>query len=172
MALPSTPPISMLQVYAEFGAPVGTPLAAFVRGGVYVPDIPVNAGVPAAPPISLLHLLGAAATSGLSVVASPNPSVYGTTLPHSGSPATLEVSTSTTVNVTGGSGSFSYAWEFLSGAGHSISFGGSPVGKTATFSAVHARNTELTSFWRCTATGPSGSGSVDVQVTTSYSTDL
>lgn len=61
MALPASPPISMSQVYAEFGG-AGQPLTAFVRGGAYVPNTGTNAGVPTAPPISLQQLLGAAAT--------------------------------------------------------------------------------------------------------------
>ena len=60
MALPASPPLSMSQVYAEFGG-AGQPLTAFVRGGAYVPDTPTNAGVPTAPPINLLQLLGASA---------------------------------------------------------------------------------------------------------------
>src|SRR5690606_6481191 len=59
MPLQTSPPISLSDVYAEFAAPAGTPLSAFVRGGAYVPDVPANAGVPTAPPVSLLQLLGA-----------------------------------------------------------------------------------------------------------------
>ena len=61
MALPAAAPIDLLQVYSEFGAPVGTPLTSMVRGGAYVPDTLANAGVPTAPPISVLDFLGASA---------------------------------------------------------------------------------------------------------------
>lgn len=61
MALPASPPISMSQVYAEFGG-AGQPLTAFVRGGAYVPNTGANAGVPTAPPIDLLDFLGATAS--------------------------------------------------------------------------------------------------------------
>ena len=60
MTLQSTPPISLGDVYAEYGAPNGTPLGAFVRGGAWVPDSAQNAGVPTSKPISLGDLLGSA----------------------------------------------------------------------------------------------------------------
>ncbi len=59
MTLPTEKPISLAQVRAEFGAPLGTALGAFVRGGAWVPDVPQNSGVPTAKPISLGNLLGA-----------------------------------------------------------------------------------------------------------------
>lgn len=59
MALPASPPISLQQIYAEFGAPNGTPLTALVRGGAYVPNIPQNNNVPTAPPLDMLDFLGA-----------------------------------------------------------------------------------------------------------------
>ena len=59
MTLQATPPISLGDVEAEFGAPSGTALGAFVRGGAWVPDGPAaNAGVPTAKPISLGDMLG------------------------------------------------------------------------------------------------------------------
>lgn len=61
MALPSSPPITLGQVYAEFGAPAGTNLGAFLRGGSYVSNTPGNANVPASLPISLGQLCGASA---------------------------------------------------------------------------------------------------------------
>lgn len=62
MTLPTSPPLALTQVLAEFGAPAGTPLSAMVRGGAYVPNIPQNSNVPTAPPIELLDFLGAANT--------------------------------------------------------------------------------------------------------------
>lgn len=61
MAISSTP--DMLELYAEFAAPLGTPLTSLVRGGAYVPDSPANAGVPTAPPIGLLQFIGASAST-------------------------------------------------------------------------------------------------------------
>lgn len=62
MTLPTSPPLTLTQVLAEFGAPAGTPLSAMVRGGAYVPNIPQNSNVPTAPPVELLDFLGAANT--------------------------------------------------------------------------------------------------------------
>lgn len=59
MALPTSPPIDLKQIYREFGAPDGTNLTDLVRGGQWVPDTAANAGVPTTPPIGLLHFLGA-----------------------------------------------------------------------------------------------------------------
>ena len=58
MTLQATPPITLGDVQAEYGAPSGTPLGAFVRGGAWVPDNAVNSGVPTSVPISLGDLLG------------------------------------------------------------------------------------------------------------------
>lgn len=71
MTLPAAPPINLLQVCTEFGAPAGTPLSAFLRGGAWVPNTPTNAAVPVALPISLLDLLGASAAPAASVSISP-----------------------------------------------------------------------------------------------------
>lgn len=40
-----TAPVSLSKVHTEFGAPSNTPLSAFVRGGVWVPNIPANAAI-------------------------------------------------------------------------------------------------------------------------------
>ena len=61
MTLQLTRPISLADVRAEYGAPLPTPLGAFVRGGAFVPDSPGNVGVPTAKPIALGDLLGSAA---------------------------------------------------------------------------------------------------------------
>jgi len=62
MAVPANP--TLLQVCAEFGAPAGTPLSAFVRGGVWVPNSPQNANVPTGLPIALSQLAGAVKSPG------------------------------------------------------------------------------------------------------------
>ncbi len=61
MTLPTVPPIGMVEIQQEFSAPLGTPLSAFLRGGVWVPDTSANVGVPTVLPISMLDLLGASA---------------------------------------------------------------------------------------------------------------
>lgn len=59
MPLPADPPISMLAVYSEFGAPALTPLSALVRGGDYVPDGAGTGQIPIAVPLSLLDFRSA-----------------------------------------------------------------------------------------------------------------
>lgn len=59
MALPAAPPITLTQIYAEFGAPLGTPLTSMIRGGAHVPNTAPNASIPTAVPIDLLDFLGA-----------------------------------------------------------------------------------------------------------------
>jgi len=86
MTLPTVPPIGMIEIQDEFLAPLGTPLSAFLRGGVWVPDSAANAGVPTALPIAMTDLLGADVTAGelfdmLAGVASQGRSgyIFGTT---------------------------------------------------------------------------------------------
>jgi hypothetical protein len=58
MTLPVAPPITLQEIIFEFGAPIGTPLSAMVRGGDYVPDHPGTINIPTEVPISLLDFLG------------------------------------------------------------------------------------------------------------------
>lgn len=59
MASVPGPPVQLAQVRAVFGAPAGTPLNQFYRGGPWVPNIAQNNNVPIAPPIRLAQLAGA-----------------------------------------------------------------------------------------------------------------
>lgn len=106
MPLQTNPPISMQQIYAEFGAPLGTPMTSLVRGGAFVPNSPLNANVPTAPPLGKLQFLGAgkAATSSIS----PPGSTQGTSR---GNPLN-QIFTS---NVVGGVGPFARSWSFIAG---------------------------------------------------------
>ena len=69
MTLQLVKPISLSDVYAEFSAPNGTALGAFVRGGSFVDDHPENSGVPTSKPISLSQLLGASKSTRLIMIA-------------------------------------------------------------------------------------------------------
>lgn len=111
MTLPASPPISMDQVYAEFSAPVGTPLHAFVRGGSYVPNIGANGGVPTAPPVTLHQLCGASAYQP-PVISGPN------TVAWSGTPGGRVINWHTTSgqSVSGGNPSKTYSWVRISGS--------------------------------------------------------
>ena len=161
MTLPSTPPISLLQVYAEFGAPAGTPLSQFFSGGPWVPA--ANTNVPNKPPISLLNLLGASVaaggSTGLAATISPA-SIY--------TPTAQKTVTSgpVIVSLTGATGTVSAAWSLVSGdASISIS---STAGLTVTFRAVFPEGGDTkTATWRCVLTdsGTGKTGSVSIVVT-------
>lgn len=106
MTLQSTPPITMQQIYAEFGAPLGTPMTALVRGGAYVPNTAQNAAVPTTPPLGKLQFLGAGKAAQSSI--SPPGSTQGTSR---GNPLN-QIFTS---NVVGGVGPFARSWSFIAG---------------------------------------------------------
>lgn len=78
MPLQDTKPISLGDIYAEFGA-VGNspPLGEFVRGGMFVEDTPSNQGVPTSKPISLGDFLGAVNATIKTIVAGDINSVAG-----------------------------------------------------------------------------------------------
>ncbi len=64
MTLQAVAPLTLIEVQTEFLAPLGTPLSAFLRGGAFVPDTALNAGVPTVLPIELLDLLGSSIDPG------------------------------------------------------------------------------------------------------------
>jgi hypothetical protein len=109
VTLPSSPPLSLAQVRAEFGAPAGTPLHAFVRGGAWVPNVAANNNVPTAPPIRLAQLCGATKQPPF-VVSGPS-SVYQSSPPN-GSMMYL----GSGFTYSGGDGSPSFQWVQLSGS--------------------------------------------------------
>lgn len=149
MPLPASPPITMAQVRAEFGGTAGvTKLAAYVRGGAYVPNTGTNAGVPTSVPIRLNQLCGASALV-LAASASPT-SVYGAYVPPPAGTHTA-TSTSTTCTVTGSAGSLTYNWNRVSGDATTVA--NSSGSSSTTFSAsVNAVNNLRSSVWRCTVT--------------------
>lgn len=59
MALQSSPPISLNDIKAEFGATGTRSLTEFYRGGAFVPNSPQNSNIPTSGAISLLDFLGA-----------------------------------------------------------------------------------------------------------------
>jgi hypothetical protein len=150
MALPSSPPITLEQVYTEFGAPNGTPLSQFYQGGPWVGTGGANVNVPTAPPIGLLNLLGAASggtTSGfiasLSANSSTTAGVAGTT-----------ISAPVICSTTGGTGAVTYEWSLVSGAtGISIL---SPTSASTRFSAYLSFGSGLAANMVCTCTDSVG----------------
>lgn len=157
MACPSSYPITLADVRAEFGGAVGTSLGAYVRGGAYVPNAAPNLGVPTALPINLGDLLGAAAV------------VYGATLsPTYLSKVRVGTGTATTaactVTVTGSAGSLTYAWTRTSGS-TAITIN-SPSSASTTFNSTFLSLTSRTAYFKCTVTDSilGTTSTTDVQV--------
>lgn len=82
MTLPSSPPITMLQIRTECGAPAGTALNQFYQGGPWFGTGGTNVNLPKQAPISMLNLLGCTgggATSGFNgTLSQPNVQISGT----------------------------------------------------------------------------------------------
>lgn len=57
--LPSSGPLSLVQIGTFFNGPTPYSLRDYYRGGAYVPDIPANANIPTSGPISILDFYGA-----------------------------------------------------------------------------------------------------------------
>lgn len=65
MPVPASP--SMSSLYSEFGAPAGTPLSAFLRGGDYIIDGVGTENIPETLPVSLLDFAGAFVPAALAI---------------------------------------------------------------------------------------------------------
>lgn len=137
-------PAIMSSVYAEFGAPAGTPLSAFLRGGSYVPNVAANSGVPTALPIRLSQLAGAVkyVPPVISGPSSASGQVFGT-------PTTQTAfSDPVSFTVSGGNPSPSISWARISGdATTSQNTGG--LTNVQWNASVNTNNTK-TSVWRLT----------------------
>lgn len=168
MALPSSGPISLLQIYAEYGAPIGTPLTAMVRGGAYVPNTAPNMGIPTSPPINLQHFYGGSGSSPFSALKSGDAvgSIFITEPPTA--PASVTV-TSNVVDIIcgGGTGSYTCAWSHLSGS-TAIGTPGANVFSTS-FSGDVPKNSTLSAVKRCAASDGVTTINVDVSVDLDYS---
>lgn len=161
MTLPTTGSISLAQVRAEFGAPAGTPLHAFVRGGSWVPNIAQNNGVPTSTPVSLDDLRGATNQPPVSLAAISNLVLTrGAPIPRTRPPRHLPSTGSVTASASGGNGSYTYAWAYVSGD-TAITDSGS--GATRYFNAPDADAGSAT--WKCTASDGSTSASRTFTVT-------
>lgn len=113
MPLPTSPPISLTQIQDEFGAPRGTGITDFRRGGAYVPNVPANSGVPTSGAIGLLHLLGATKTTPLVCSFTGNGSRIFEREP---APTYQDMSGSTTASISGGIPPYTHSWSRTSGS--------------------------------------------------------
>lgn len=160
MAVPG-PPVSLSAVRAEFGAPAGTPLSAFVRGGAWVPNIAQNNGVPTAPPIRLASLAGAVKYQPVTATAAPTTANGDTTGPN---PSGIVVSNTVSVTGYGGNAPYTYSWSIISG---SVAIN-TPSSASTYFSAQVFTGNTVTATARCTVSDGTTSGYVDVPVSLTY----
>lgn len=151
-------PASMSSVYAEFGAPAGTPLSSFLRGGAYVPNVAANNNVPTSLPINLQQLAGAVKYVPISI--SGPSSVSGETF---GLPTTQTTySNPATFTVSGGNPSPSVSWAYLSGD-NTISQNVGGLNSVQWNAAVN-RNLSKTGVWRLTVSDGVSSATKDVTI--------
>lgn len=156
MALPTSPPISLNQIKAEFGATGTRSLTEFYRGGAFVPNIPANSSVPTSGAISLLDFLGATNYVPLDGNRSPITGTQNLTTPPF--PPSVTVTAAGTAGATGGTGSYTYAWSVRSG-GANIS--GSSTSSTITLTALVPRDSQVTGTIRVTISDGVSSVNID-----------
>lgn len=170
MALPSSPPINMLQVCAEFGAPAGTGITSFYRGGPYVPNIPQNANVPTSGYIQILQLLGAVKYVPLSVSVLQS---GGTVFSPEPAPLQRDVSGSLGATASNGTGSYSYSWQYLSGGGGpGFTWSVSGDGRTVYCTNRVNKNDAIYIYFRLTVTDGVSTWLQDYGLRLHYETDL
>lgn len=162
MTAVSNPP-SLSSVVAVFGGPGN--LAAYYRGGPYVPSNSKNTAIATSASSLKLSQFAGAMTS---VTASVSPtSVSGSSSSNlQQGPAT---SNTTTASGTGGGGSYTYAWSYVSGD-TTITCNGS-TSATASFSATNIFDgSPKTGVWKCTVSDSttSSSSSANVSITLSH----
>lgn len=145
MALPTSPPISLNQIKAEFGATGTRSITEFYRGGAFVPNTSTNSNVPTSGTISLLDFLGASARVNLGGSISTI-NVEHTQGPTPPGPVRAEVYGTSTASPTGGTGSYTYSWSVISGSAQPS---GSTTSQTFSIMADLLGNTEVTGQIRC-----------------------
>lgn len=167
MALPTSGPISWEMIRAEFGGGLPIHISQYYRGGGLVPDVAANANVPTSGAIGAWHFYGAVKAIPLSVSLSANTASGISFLPHDGSPATLRVISDSVIgSPAGGTGTYSYQWERVSGANITAD---RPTAAATTFSGTVPRNSTIEAVFRLRVQdGVSTVYSGDVAVDLSY----
>lgn len=171
MALPSSPPISMRQIYDEFLVPYGTSFKQLYRGGPHVPDTAANAAISTDPNgLRVAQFYGAVRY--VPLTASKSGDAEGSTFIFEPAPDTASVTSAPPVVITpsAGSGSYTCQW-FHSSGSTAISTPGVNV-FSATFGAVVPKGGLLTAVKLCRVADGVGIYDVYVSVGLSYSTDL
>lgn len=150
-------PATMSSVYAEFGAPAGTPLSSFLRGGAYVPNSPQNAAVPTSLPIALSQLAGAVKYIPISLGGSTV--IQGNSC---GLPTTQQTYTSGgSITVSGGNPGPSVSWSYISG---DASIAQNIAGLTPQWNSAVNRGASKSAVWRVTVSDGVSSAQRDVTV--------
>jgi len=168
MPLPTQPPITWDQICAEFGVPVSTNAHQMLRGAGIVPNIAANAGVPTALPLEALHFLGAQMAAPFSAWAD-SPQLEGR-YHCQGTAGQCPVSNligTPTVNIlaSGGSGATTYEWSHVAGTVCNVSH---PSSGSTWFSAQVARQSAVSSVYRCKVTRGGEVVYVDVNILITY----
>lgn len=155
MAVPSNPKLS--DVYAEFGAPAGTGLSQFLRGGPYVPNVAANAGVPTSLPIRLSQLAGAVKYIPISLGGSTV--IQGSTC---GLPTSQTTYTSGgSITVSGGNPGPSISWAYIGGDASVVQNVG---GLTPQWNSAVNRGASKSATYRITVSDGVSSATRDVTV--------
>lgn len=146
MALQTSPPISLNNIKAEFGATGTRSITEFYRGGAFVPNTPQNSKVPTSGTISLLDFLGASREVPLagSISSIIVESIQGPSLPPP--PDRVDLYGTSTATVSGGSGNYTYSWSITSGTAKVF---GSSTGPTFTIYDTVVTNTYSRGNIRC-----------------------
>lgn len=170
MALPSSPPITSEMIRQQYGGGLPFRIQDYYRGGAHVPNTAANSGVPTSGVISFANFLGQGGSGGGGALQATSNSPTGFQFRNEPAPATLTVSASGNVFVTGGSGSYTCIWAHVSGSA-AIPTPAANVFNPS-FSASVPKQTTLTAVKRCTVSDGSSSVFTDMNVSLEYSTDL
>lgn len=174
MALPSSPPITMQQIYAEFLVPHGTSFKQLYRGGPYVPNTAQNAAISTDPnSLQMSQFYGAVRYVPLTASASNGGNASGNVFIPEPAPATTPVTTAppTTITPANGTGSYTCTWFHASGDS-SISTPGANQFSGLVFGSQVVKNTTETAVKICRVADGVMTVDVPVSVDLNYYSDL
>lgn len=155
-----TAPVSLSGIVAEFGGPGN--LAAYIRGGGYVPNIPANAAISTTVEgLAMSQFEGAVNSVPLSGSIAPLLGIEQD-LANPRPPSTSTVYAGGSATVSGGSGNYTYSWAVTSGEAN---ISGGTAGKGVTIYATVHNWGIVSGNIRCIVSD----GSSSITLTTTYS---
>lgn len=170
MALPSSPPITMQQIYAEFLVPHGTSFKQLYRGGPYVPNTAQNAAI-STDPNSLRMTQFYGAVRYVPVFATKSGDANGDVFLLEPAPAEVNVnSNSVTITPSLGTGSYTCQWFHVSGSGALATPPNNVF--TTSWGASVAKGTVVSGVKLCRVMDGVGFYDVNVSIALTYNTDL